>query len=108
VEEFVPKLAALVKKHAIPLLRGDENAYRSALELRAKQYADEVKQGNLSVVRGKAEAAWHAKDYAQVVELYGPAREELTEVEAKKLAYAEQQVLPAEGVGSRSSARKKC
>jgi hypothetical protein len=107
VEEFVPKLAVLVKKHAIPLLRGDEKAYRSALELRAKQYADEVKQGNLSVVRGKAEEAWHAKDYAQVVELYGPVRDELTEVEAKKLAYAEQQVLAAEGVGSRSSSRKK-
>src|ERR1700745_1748803 len=54
VEEFVPKLAALVKKHAIPLLRGDEGTYRSALEFRATQYAHEVKQGNLSVVRGKA------------------------------------------------------
>jgi hypothetical protein len=107
VQEFVPKLAALVKKYAIPLLRGDENAYRSALELRAKQYADEVKRGNLSVARRKAEEAWHAKDYAQVVQLYVPVREELTEVEAKKLAYAEQQVLAAEGVGPRSSSRKR-
>jgi hypothetical protein len=52
---------------------------------RARDYAKEV---NLSAVRPKAEAAWHAKDYAQVVELYGPIREDLTEVEAKKLAYA--------------------
>jgi len=107
VEEFVPKLAALVKKHATPLLRGDEDAYRTALESRAKRYADEVKEGNLSVLRNKADAAWHAKDYAQVVELYGPVREDLNEVEAKKLAYAEQQVLAHEGVGSRSSSRKK-
>ncbi len=107
VQEFVPKLAALVKKYAIPLLRGDESAYGSALEFRAKQYADEVKQGNLNVVRGKAEEAWHAKDYAQVVERYGPVREELTEVETKKLAYAEQQVLAAEGVGSRFPSKKK-
>jgi hypothetical protein len=57
VREFVPKLAALVKKHAIPLLRGDEDTYRSVLEFRARQYADEVKQRNLSVVRGKAEEA---------------------------------------------------
>jgi hypothetical protein len=66
-----------------------------------------VREGNLSVVRSKVDAAWHAKDYARVIELYGPVREDLTEVEAKKLAYAEQQVLAAEGVGSRSSSRKK-
>lgn len=93
VQEFVPKLAALVKKYAIPLLQGDESAYGSALEFQAKQYADEVKEGNLRVLRGKADAAWHAKDYAQVIELYIPIREDLTEVEAKKLAYAEHQVL---------------
>lgn len=107
VQEFVPKLATLVKKYAIPFLRGDEDAYRTALESRAKQYADEVREGNLRVVRSKVDAAWQAKDYAQVVELYGPIREDLTKVEAKKLAYAEQHLLAAEGVGSRSSSRKK-
>lgn len=107
VQEFVPKLAALVKKYATALLRGDESAFRSAREFQAKQgaaYEKEVRLGNL---RTRAEAAWHAKDYAQVVELYGPAREDLTEVEAKKLAYAEQQVLAAEGVGSRSPGKKR-
>jgi hypothetical protein len=107
VQEFVPKLAALVKKYAVPFLRGDEDAYRTALESRAKRYAEEVKEGNFRVVRSKADAAWKAKDYAQVVELYGPVRQDLTEVEAKKLAYAEQQVLAAEGAGPRSSSRKR-
>jgi hypothetical protein len=107
VQEFVPKLAALVKKYATPLLRGDEGAYRSVLEFRGRQYADEVKQDNLSIVRGKAEEAWHAKDYARVVELYTPVREELTEVEAKKLTYAEKQPLASESVGSLSSLLKK-
>lgn len=90
VREFVPKLAALAQKYAVPLLRGDEDAYRTALESRAKRCADEVKEGNLRAVRSKADAAWQAKDYARVVELYGTIRKELTEVEAKKLAYAEQ------------------
>lgn len=107
VQEFVPKLAALVKKYATPFLRGDEDAYRTALQSRAKRYADEVKDGNLRAVRSKADAAWQAKNYPHVVELYGPLRNDLTEVEAKKLAYAEQQVLAAEGVGSRSSPRKR-
>ena len=101
VQEFVPKLALLVKKYATPFLRGSEDAYRTALESRAKRYADEVRESNLRVVRSKADAAWQAKDYAQVVELYGPVREDLTEVEVKKLAYAEQHILAAEGIGSR-------
>jgi hypothetical protein len=107
LREFVPKLAALVKKYAVRLLRGDEDAYRSALESRAKRYAEEEKEGNLRVVRSKADAAWQAKDYALVVDLYGPVRQNLTEVEAKKLAYAEQQVLAAEGAAPRSSRRRR-
>lgn len=63
-----------------------------------------MKEGNLRVVRSRADVAWQAKDYAQVVEPYGPIREDLTEVEVKKLAYAEQQVFAAGGVGT----RKKC
>jgi hypothetical protein len=107
VREFVPKLAALVKKYAIPLLRGDEDVYRAALELRAKRYANEVKEGGLRAVRGKADAAWHAKDYARVVQLYGPIHGDLTEVEAKKVAYAERQVSAARTMVSRSASRKK-
>lgn len=107
VQQFVAKLAVLVKKYAVPLLRADDDAYRTALEFRAKRYADEVKEGNLRVVRTKADAAWQAKDYGQVVELYNAVREDLTEVETKKLSYAEQQVLAAEGVGFRSSQKKR-
>lgn len=107
VQEFVPKLAALIKKHAAPLLRGDRAAYDSALAIqseRAQQYAKEV---NLKSVRSKVEAAWQAKDYAQVVELYDSMRNDLTDVEAKKLDYAEHQGLTVEGVTRRSSARRK-
>lgn len=104
VQEFVPKLAELVKKHATPFLRGDAAAFDSAFEIQSERARDYAKGVNLSQLRQKVEAAWHAKDYAQVVELYGPVRDDLDKVEAKKLAYAEQQV--AEGVGSRSSRKR--
>jgi hypothetical protein len=107
IQEFVPKLAALVEKHAAPFLQGDAAAFDSALAIqseRGKKYAKDV---NLGQVRRKADAAWQAKDYAQVVDLYGPVRSDLTELEAKKLAYAEQQAMSAEGIGSRSSRRKR-
>lgn len=92
VQEFVPKLAALVRKYAIPLLRNDDSAWNAALDLQGRRWDEYVKEVNLAALREKAEAAWHAKDYVRVVELYEPVRQDLTEVEAKKLAYAEHQV----------------
>lgn len=107
VQEFVPKLAHLVQKYGTPFLKADASAYSAVHEARSRGAVEYEKQVNLRDVRKKVEAAWHAKDYTQVVELYGPVRKELTEVEAKKLAYAEQQVLSAEGVASDSSSRKR-
>jgi hypothetical protein len=107
VREFVPKLANLVQKYATPFIKGDATAYREAVEARSRAVAEYVKQVNVKQVRSKAEAAWHSKHYAQVVELYNRVRSELSEVESKRLSYAEQQVLTTEGVGSRPSSRKR-
>lgn len=104
VQEFVPKLAELVKKHAGPFLRADDAAFDSAFEIQSERAKNYAKNVNLSQMRKKADAAWHAKDYARVIELYGPVRDDLDEVETKKLSYAEQQV--AEGVGSHSSRKR--
>lgn len=107
VQEFVPKVAELVKKYGAPFLRGDVAFYDELGEDNKRAVLEFARQQQLKDIRKSAELAWHAKDYGQVVELYGPVRKDLTEVEAKKLAYAEQQILAAEGVGSRSSSRKK-
>lgn len=107
VREFVPKLAELVRKYAIRLLRPDRSAYDSAKEIQARRGHALMQEMKMRGVRSKAERAWHARDYVQVVELYGPVRGNLTEVEAKKLAYAEQQVLTAEGVGSHSPSQRR-
>lgn len=106
VQAFVPKLAKVVEKHAAPFLKGDAAAFDSALEIQSERAKEFAKGVNLSQVRRKAEAAWQVKDYDQVVDLYRPVRDDLTEVEAKKLAYAEQ-VMNSEGVGSHSSRRKR-
>lgn len=107
VREFVPKLARLLEKYGTSFLKAERDAYRAVSEARSHAAIDYEKQVNLRDVRRRVETAWHAKDYAQVVELYGPVRDDLNEVEAKKLAYAEQRILAAEGVGSRSSSQKK-
>jgi uncharacterized protein (DUF1330 family) len=107
VKEFVPKLARLLENYGVPFLKAEGNAYRAVGEIRSQAAVEYENQVHLRDVRKKAQVAWHAKDYARVVELISPLHEELTEVEAKKLAYSEQQVSAAEGVGSRSSSRKK-
>jgi len=106
VQEFVPKLAALVRKYAMPLLRGDPDAYYAVTLLRSERSREFTQEIRLRGIRSKAEAAWHAKDYSQVVELYDPVREDLTEVEAKKLDYSEEHVLIAGSAGTRSSAAR--
>ena len=97
VHEFVPKIAALLKKYGLPLLRNDKEAFAAAKALQSSRAKALTKEFNMRGVRTKAEAAWRAKDYAQVVELYDPVRDDLTNVEAKKLAYAEQQVTGSVG-----------
>jgi hypothetical protein len=107
VQEFVPKLAHLIQKYGTPFLKADASAYRAVHEARSGDAVEYEKQVSLRNVRQKAEVAWHAKDYGQVVELYEPVRSDLTEVESKRLAFAEQQVLSAGGGGSPSSAQKR-
>lgn len=107
VQEFVPRLAALVKKYAASLLRNDEADWTTVLQLQSLKWRDYIKTVNLRQLREKAEAAWHAKDYVRVVELYEPVRQDLTQVEAKKLAYAQHQVLTTEDVGMRSARKRR-
>jgi hypothetical protein len=97
VQEFVPKLAKLVEKYTIPLLRGDNDAFRSAFEFQAKKWVEYESEVNLRDVRAKAETAWQAKDYARVAELYKSIRNYLTEIEVKRLMYSNQQIVSAQG-----------
>jgi hypothetical protein len=93
VQKFVPKLAELVKKYAGPFLRGDAKAYDSLLGQRHRSTQRYLTQMELDRAREKAEAAWHAKDYAQVVRFYEPFQDELKRSEAAKLKYAKKQML---------------
>jgi hypothetical protein len=40
-------------------------------------------------LRKEAEIAWHEKNYAALIETYNSMKDDLTPVEAKKLAYAQ-------------------
>ncbi len=106
VKNIVPRLAGLVRRYALPFLKDDGACYRNALEIRSRAAAKYVDQVNLRRVRVRAEAAWHAKDYARVAELYGRVRKDLTGIESKRLAYAERRVLAGEGAVLRPLSRR--
>jgi hypothetical protein len=106
VQEFVPKLAHLVQKYAIPFLKANDEAYKEIEDINRHSAAEYQKEVHLRDVRRRAEAAWHSKDYAQVAESFGAIRKELSEIEAKKLTYAEEHLLTAQNAGSRPRSRR--
>jgi hypothetical protein len=88
VNRFVPMLAALVKKHAAPVLQGDVDLFERLAEIQSKKSDQLLKKWSLDDIRKEAEGAWHQKNYARVAELFESIQEELTPAEAKKLDYA--------------------
>ena len=105
VQQFVPKLADLVRRYGEPFLRGGASAYTEVLEARSRAARAYERQVQLDDLRRRVETAWDSKDFAGVVELYGSIGADMTSVEAKRLAYAEKQVR-ADNTMSSPSARR--
>lgn len=92
VAEGVQRLAMLFRRYVNAGVLDDAVLFerlRKGREMWSREYATEV---NLTHTRQKLEVAWHAKDYAKVVELLRPLRDALTPTELHKLEYAEKHV----------------
>jgi hypothetical protein len=97
VQRFVPKVAELLKKYGDPFLRGSPALYRELDRANQRESEKFARTQKLVDARREAESAWSQKSFARVVELYKPFRRELTDIEAKRLAYAEKhRVVPPE------------
>ena len=85
----MPKVGVLLKKYGGPFLTG-RPAFYDELQ-KANEHATVVheRMQTLTPIRKEADAAWTAKDFTRVAELLQPVRADLTEVESKRLAYAE-------------------
>jgi hypothetical protein len=89
VVEGVQRLSALLRRYVSAGILDDARLFErlgKGREAWSHNYAKEV---NLTQARRKLESAWHAKDYAKVVELLNPLRDALTPTELQKLDYAE-------------------
>jgi hypothetical protein len=93
VVKALGELTGVVKKYCIDALKGNPEFF-SALKANAvawsEAYALEVLVGQ---VRPKAHDAFGQGNYDVAVSLYSQIRDHLTPVEAKKLAFAEKQII---------------
>jgi|GEM_PF-1071444 len=89
VEQGVHAAASLVRSHYGPLLRGDEFTFGVVGAYVARVDADYTREVVQRPVRDAANDAWRSKDYEKVSELYRSIRTDLTDVEKKRLDYAE-------------------
>lgn len=103
VQKFVPKVAEVVKKYGDRFLTGHAEFYDELQKDNERELAAFERKQLLTHIRKEADAAWKAKDYGRVAELLQPVRDDLTKIEAKRLAYAEKHPAVADHVESRTS-----
>jgi hypothetical protein len=92
ITNTVPRVAQLVKKYGDPFLTGRSLFYAELQEANERASVAFAQEQMLTRIRKEANAAWTAKDFARAAELLQPIEGELTEIEAKRLAYAEKAI----------------
>lgn len=92
VQNIVPKIAELVKKYGRPFLSGSPEFYDELQKVNYQASVQFEREQMLTRIRKEADAAWAGKDLGRVAELLQPIRGELTEIETKRLAYAEKHI----------------
>jgi CRISPR/Cas system type I-B associated protein Csh2 (Cas7 group RAMP superfamily) len=100
VENIVPKVARIVQKYGLPFVEGDEAFYDQLERVNERASMNFQRDQVVGQIRKEAEASWMAKDYRRVAELFQPIRDELTEIDRKKLEYAQKHFgspIPAKG-----------
>ena len=95
LESHVSFLASAVRSVEGRLCSGDPVFYELMLSARQASSAEWRQSEELRAMRSKAEAAWKAKKYGEVVKAYGAEASHLTAVEKKRLEYAEKKVRSA-------------
>lgn len=92
VQRIVAKVAELLKKYGGVFLNGDAEFYDLLDDVNRRASAEYTKQQFLEDARKQAGRAWSEKDFPRVFELYQSMTDDLTKIEAKRLAYAEKQI----------------
>jgi len=92
VQNIVSRVAQLVKNYGDAFLSGRPAFYDDLQKFNDQASVAFEREQMLTRIRKDAEAAWAAKEFSRVAELLEPIRGDLSDVESKRLAYADKQV----------------
>jgi hypothetical protein len=92
VRHLLQTMAALLATYCVPLLRGDCSAWSKLESQRDADATHYATENRVRVTLNGATEAWHAKDFAKIVEILGPVRPMLGASDLAKLEYAERKL----------------
>ncbi|TMP32586.1 hypothetical protein [Pseudoalteromonas rubra] len=92
VANCLTKMASQLSQYGSDLLSNDVFAYKRLAVQREKECNDYELQTKLLHIRSDAQTAWKNKDYKQVIALFEPVKDELSDAELKKLNYAQKKI----------------
>lgn len=92
VAKGVQRLASLFRRYVDAGVWDDGRIFERLQKSRNAAVHDYWKEMPLMQARRQLDAAWHAKNYAKVIELLEPLQSDLTRTELKKLKYAKKEV----------------
>jgi hypothetical protein len=89
IRHLLQTMAALLAAYCVPLLRGDYSAWWKLESQRVADVTLYAMENHVRLALNRASEAWHAKDFAKVIEILGPVRAKLGASDRAKLEYAE-------------------
>lgn len=88
----VARLSSLLSAHAAELLQNNKFSFKRLSDLREKECDQYELETNLAHIRREAQIAWKNRDYPKVASLYKPVENAISELERKKLVFAQKQM----------------
>ncbi|HFD11997.1 MAG TPA: hypothetical protein ENJ32_05980 [Crenotrichaceae bacterium] len=88
----ISRLSSWLEIYAVDFLQNDRFSFKRLSDFREKECDQYELETKLSHIRREVQIAWSNKDYLKVLELYQPVESFLSEVEKKKLAFAQRQI----------------
>ena len=85
-------MASQLSQYGSDFLSNDLFAYKRLSDQRELECNDYELQTKLSYIRNDAQTAWKNKDYKQIIALFDPVKDVLSDAELKKLIYAYKQI----------------
>ena len=91
-DRLVERFSEIISSYGIPLIEGDERAWRKISDQRDKDCVSYAAANELRTAKQAANLAWSNKDYEKVVKAYEIVRDLLNKSDTAKLNYSKKKL----------------